>query len=994
MPLVKQNIDARFGGGLDLKTDPFQVVIGKFLSLVNTVFTVGGELKKRFGFGSLAALPDATATTLTTLSGSLVALDTRLYNYNRFNNTWVNKGAFLPIRMSVGSISKPPFSIQASDSVVTSTGLMCGVYNQFGSDVWMYNVVDTSTGELLVGNTNLVNMTNVRVFLLGSQFVIAGRDNSNNLSYQALPLATLSLGIITVISNSYSGNSFDGQVSGGVLYLAWDNGSNKLELNTLSSGLVVGTPATVSTSTECDLLSVYVDPVGPVVWATYYTASTFLVHTTACNGSLTPILAPTLLITATMANPVEELTSSAQQVSGSSKVTAYAQILNDYTYSGSTRTDFIEYNTSTVGGSVGSTTVLVRSVGIASKAFIVAGKAYLAGVYGEALSFQPTYFLFGADGVCYSRWASASAVGGYLATQFLPSVSVNGSVAQLSYLLQDLVVSVTKTAPDVNANTNQYAQMGANLLTLQMGTPQVPAADAQGTLNIGSGFTWEYDGNIPVEQNFHLWPEDFDAVWSATGGFMDAKPGGTTNTDQYQYQIVYQWQNAQGNVEFSSPSVPLFVTTSGSGVIGSVTLNIPTLRVTAKLGSQTNNVNIYIYRWSVSQQEFHLVTSVNNPLGSSTTVDFVTYVDTLADASIEGNQLVYTTGGVLEDSPPPASTGFALWDSRLWSIDAEDPSQLFFTKSLIPNTPIEFSNLLTYEVPTDSEGFNDTLGTTALAPMDDKLIILRQKSLLYINGTGPDNLGNNSSYPASPYYITSPVGCSDPFSVVTFDKGIIFKSEKGFYFLDRGLGTHYIGADVELYNSLTCVSAVSIESTTQLRFTMSDGTILMYDYFYQQWGVFQGVAPISTTSFEEEHTLLDATGKVYQETPGLYADAASTPVQMSFTSAWVNLQNLQGYQRLYFFFLLGEYLSQFSLSIGIATDYDPTIKQTVLVTPDTSRSVFSARVFPIFQRSQSFQLTFTETNTVPGAGFTLSGLNLVIGRKKGYRNERSTGSFG
>ena len=45
----KKNININFAQGVDTKTDPKQVAIGKFLSMENSVFKVGQRLTKRNG---------------------------------------------------------------------------------------------------------------------------------------------------------------------------------------------------------------------------------------------------------------------------------------------------------------------------------------------------------------------------------------------------------------------------------------------------------------------------------------------------------------------------------------------------------------------------------------------------------------------------------------------------------------------------------------------------------------------------------------------------------------------------------------------------------------------------------------------------------------------------------------------------------------------------------------------------------------------------------
>ena len=51
---------------------------------------------------------------------------------------------------------------------------------------------------------------------------------------------------------------------------------------------------------------------------------------------------------------------------------------------------------------------------------------------------------------------------------------------------------------------------------------------------------------------------------------------------------------------------------------------------------------------------------INDP-----TIDYVTFTNTFADSAILGDVILYTTGGVVEDMPPPASIDSELFDTRL-----------------------------------------------------------------------------------------------------------------------------------------------------------------------------------------------------------------------------------------------------------------------------------------------------------------------------------------
>jgi hypothetical protein len=480
----------------------------------------------------------------------------------------------------------------------------------------------------------------------------------------------------------------------------------------------------------------------------------------------------------------------------------------------------------------------------------------------------------------------------------------------------------------------------------------------------------------------------------------------TTGANLQAGSYIVSFNTGAATITLSLPATAAAVTdTISTSSINSVTLNIPTLRLTYKLA---NPVKLEIFRWSTAQQEFFQVTSILLPLINNTAVDYVTYTDIQADNQILGNSLIYTTGGVIENIGAPSFNALTLFDNRLWGIDAEDTNRLWYSKQVIQTTPVDMSDLFTIYVSPTIASQGSTGRMKCIAPMDDKLIIFKPNALYYINGTGPDNLGNNSQY-SEPIFITSVVGSTNQQSIVFQPDGLMFQSDKGIWLLGRGMGVSYIGAPVEEFTKDALVqSAISVPGTTQVRFTLSSGITLMYDYFFQQWGTFTGVPAISSTLYQDLHTFVDSFGRVFQETPGLYLDG-TTPVTLSFTTSWINLAGLQGYQRAYQFWMLGQFISPHFLQVGIAYDYNPAIQQAPTITPDNFSPTYGTsspygqqspygfpgdveqwRIFFTNQRCQAFQLTvqeiFDPSLGVPaGEGIRMSGLNVVVDAKRGWR---------
>lgn len=1015
--LRKQNLSISFAQGVDTKTDPWQIEIGKFQSLNNTIFTKAGLLQKRNGYPELPSLIEA-ANYVTTFNGDLTAIGTRLQALASGYNTWVDRGAIEPVGLSTLPLIRNNLNQTQVDSAIAANGLICTVYSELNNTTttYKYAIADSVTGQNVIAPTVIPSANTThgwpRVFYLGIYFIIVyGSSTANHISYfaisSAVPNNTIGPTDVTTSFTNAGTLNFDGVVFNGTLYLAWNGAaSSGVKMATLTSQLVLSSSVTRDGSHLATLMTVTTDAVNSIIWVGYYDSATMNAYGLAVDPQLNSVLAATLLFTG---NAIVNLASAAQ----SGTFTLFSERTIAYSYDSGIPTNLIAKNMVTQAGSVGGASGVVRSAGLASKGFLVNGVIYFLSVYQSP--YQSTYFLINgstsiqAAPMVIAKLAHQNA-GGYITVGALPSVTVTGETAHVGYLIKDLIEAANKNT-NVPAGTQIngiYTQSGLNLANFTFGAGVI-SAEIGSNLNLTGGFLWAYDGYTPVEQNFYLYPDSVEATGTATtGGFLAAQI--------YFYQVTYEWSDNQGNVFRSAPSIPVTKDLTGAGTATStVTLQGPNLRLTYKTA---NPVKIVIYRWSTAQPVYYQVTSLTAPILNSTTADSWTFTDTLSDATILGNNLLYTTGGVLEDIGPPSFSSVFLFDDRLWGITSEDPNLLWFSKQVIEATPVEMSDLLTMYIAPSLGAQGPSGDLTCGFPMDDKAVLFKKASIAYFNGTGPDNTGANSQY-SPPILVTSTLGCSNQKSIVFMPNGLMFEfqSEAGnqIWLLGRDLSTNYIGAPVESYTeNATVESAVNIPGTNQVRFTMSTGITLMYDYYYGRWGTFTGIPAVSSTLYQGLHTFINQAGQVFQESPGTYLDG-SNPVLISFTTGWLNLAGLQGYLRAYYFFLLGKYLTPHKLMCQIAYDYNPAPSQGTLISPTNFSPAYGSpesngqetvygqgtpyggqgnvenwRVFLDRQRCSAFQITIQEVYDpalgVPaGEGLTLSGINLVYAGKSGWR---------
>lgn len=553
--------------------------------------------------------------------------------------------------------------------------------------------------------------------------------------------------------------------------------------------------------------------------------------------------------------------------------------------------------------------------------------------------------------------------------------------------------------------------------------------------------TQVYDNNVVATNEYAQNP----AIGGVAQGYVGQVVGGVQGAAVVEYSAVYEWLDGEGQLHQSAPSVPAVVyiptyvnTTGGAAVqpnaVFSVSVQPLCLTQKATFKGAASDVDIAIYRTQSDQNLFYRVTSptsllVNTPdqpTSSLSFVDFAPDSPTTSTAPVTGiasNQALYTNGDVLENDGPPAASGLCNHQDRLWLIDAEDPLLLWPSFSFSPGLGVAFSQEQTQRLPA---GVGQISGgnINAIASMDGNLIVLQENLLWFISGTGLD--ATNSGQPFSaPQLVASStnVGCRDPGSVTLIPAGLVFKSNSGFYLLERGLSLKYIGAPVQAFNADVVTDAQAVSENTQVRFLSATGTTLVYDSLYDTWGTFtnhQGLASARLAGTETYVYINPSTSKILQETYGVYGDdGIGYPLWMQ--TAWLKFDGVQGFQRLWKILFKGNFPGTMAYQVSIAYNYNPTIIDTFTLNVGagananvwggsatwgadsawgygpltTLPNLLQFRVFNSKQLCESMQVTFQsltpfDTTQTPG----LDAIDLEIGIRKGAKRLGPTASIG
>jgi hypothetical protein len=1009
MPLEPQTISVNFGQGIDTKTDSKAVVVGDLIRLENGTFTKAKRVAKRNGYTSLS-LSIVGGGTLSSpkllkafQSETVVADSGRLYSYAPDLAGWVDKGKYLPVGVTSQAVSKGAYLQQFQTGCQLGNIALYSYCAGTAGKTATVTVTDLQSGTVLLSDYSLAsdpasgNYAFPKAVLLGSTAMAVVYLNAANHLVMRILTASVSgvtFGSEVTIDNNIALNNvsisstsiqFDVQNTPTGCVIAYSQAATNLGtptnivIKTLNTAGSAVNTATLSAVGRALPLSVSYDTSSSktwVYWADNATPTAEPVYYAVYDSVLASVLAKTTITTgkSDVTQIVSYSTSStAQKVYIGFSDTTF--IANPVIYSGAV--------TST--GTVTAPTLLLTNVTIFSKVITYGSGHYLV-IYGQDGLFYTGFVIDLADSIAIAKISPLQfgySFYGYTSTAF--TYGSTKVVIPASLIFQSQTVVDTEDG-------FVFPVTGTSAVTLDFAaTEAYQAIQANGSLLLNGGVLSQYDGKSVTEQGFNQSPVIAGAdTIATTGGHM---PDGT-----YRYLIVYQWYDASGNLHQSAPSSVYTVDLIGGTSTQKVTLYYNTLSLTQRT-TGSSKVQVAIYRTMASGTEYFQITSPLTPVTNDPTVAVSSFVDTYADVSLETGEPVYTAGGIISNDSPPAALVMGVRQNRVYIVPSEAPNTVWYSKTINSanfNTNgdgLSFSGAFYFQ--TDSV----TGAVTGLAEMDEKLILFKDADVLVVTGDGPNNAGGGSSLsPPQPNPSTS--GCSTQKSVALTPNGIIRKTAKGFYLLDRSLSDSYIGAKVEAYNSQDVTAVTLTSDINQIRWLTSSGYALVYDYFFNQWSTFTNHTGYSSDVVSGVYTYATTGGKVYQENTTTFLDNA-TAYALKAQVAWIKLSSLQGFQRVRRLAILGDYANGSSAShqvqASFAYDYGTTFTTPVPYTLGASSGagVMQYRERLPIQKCESVTMLIEEVTTgASGESVSFTDLALEVGMKRGINKMASSRTVG
>lgn len=638
----------------------------------------------------------------------------------------------------------------------------------------------------------------------------------------------------------------------------------------------------------------------------------------------------------------------------------------------------------------GTSVVSVRSASMVSKPWFSNNKWYCTIAYESTAGLQNTMWSVLFSDLFTLSFPSSLIAGRHLSTVcggHSTSTHVLGQVGRVD--ANNHVVGCARRTAVSNVGGTYLFTSKAGFLKMREGvngfsTP-FEYADA---LQIAGGSHAIHAGmsqSAPMpEANPQLYPE------AAT--LAQAAAGSLTLLGTYGYICVYRWRDpATGRMVQSEPSTPASFTLTGANATINVTWK--TIGVTAlRNAGVTGAIKVAIFRTAANGSLYTLLSERDN----DTSVDTVLYADTASDASIASAEPLYTSGGVLPNQPAPGTNALEAHNGRLWCISAEDPLEVWFSKSTSPGEAPGWNANLKIRIDGDGDAY-------ALASMDDKLIVFKKNAIYALYGDGPDVRGQGA-LPSISRIVTGGIGSTTPRLIARTPLGIVFIDNDTNIpcLLTRALEVQEIGrAAAASLAAVTCVDIVHAQSESRVYFVSSTTTWGVWDYLNNEWSTYTsterdtaGCAQIGSSGtalaqrlawlgpsggaggFNLEGTTItfDDNGAAYSGTLKVRVQAAGLRQEFRATDLLFTVANLAAG-------------SAASLTVKLYADRSSTAFQTVSLdvnaidAADGEAPVISVR--PSRQRFETLDIEIIDAST--SFGCTIAGITVMAAERTSAR---------
>lgn len=414
------------------------------------------------------------------------------------------------------------------------------------------------------------------------------------------------------------------------------------------------------------------------------------------------------------------------------------------------------------------------------------------------------------------------------------------------------------------------------------------------------------------------------------------------------------------------------------------------------------------------------------PLANNAFVDVVTYVDNTDDSELTalgygfytGNLAGAIAGAIQDPGPVPPSRFLLNHKQRLFGISGDDPKTIFFSRFFVAGEAPAFPPVFAVYLSDTDEA------ATALAPLQDKVLVFTANRIYYFYGEGPDDSGGGQGF-SEPTLFSEAVGCTEPRSVAVTPLGVVFQaSTDGIYLVGGDLSPVRISGPVEDYFRRASVHSVHVDTArgwvvwTVVETAPDSSTrpaLLVFSYWTQTWTRWlpdqdnaigtaggtlwlgkhvhaahcEALAPYGMIACEELNRYRDRTTNVFDVDS--YIERA-VDVHPRVQTPWLRLAGINGFQRVRRFALHGSVPFTIGLEneVEVLVEHDEEDDQatgqtftydlaTVPASPTMRLEGHLAR-----QKCSSVRFTIDLNDVGISAGTKLTALTLELGGLRGF----------
>jgi hypothetical protein len=510
------------------------------------------------------------------------------------------------------------------------------------------------------------------------------------------------------------------------------------------------------------------------------------------------------------------------------------------------------------------------------------------------------------------------------------------------------------------------------VLKVDMGDFSAQFDEFGSTSLVVGGLVLDTDGDTVSENGFMIAPEVFKIGDNGAGSLTAGTRG---------YKLVYEHYNSKGELVRSTPSASKSFTNTASKE------NIISFVASPFTYRGKNSSKVVVYRTIANGTVHHRLKAFELSAEYFPYEEIAT-VDDISDSAIESNEILYTEGGEIQNDSAPYARSVTVAKNRVFLADLDIPNEIGYSKLGQYEIGPSFSDF--YRIAIDSSQRDEKGTVKAVSALDDKIILFKESAIYYIVGSGPNNNGLDDDF-STPESLSFDVGCSDINSILLLPDGILFKSLKGFYFIDRGLSLSYIGNAVHEFNDSPVKSSLIVEKENEARFYLESGKTLVFHYLLQEWDTFTYSGDSAVNINGDVYFVKDK--NIYKNDNTFTFD--DTFYSMKVVTPWLKISSLQGFQRVYRSIVTGEYKSPHDLVIRAYFDYDDTYFEDHVISVDGSNTLpnysFDAHIGN--QKCSAIKFEIFDNPTSGGESMELNVLSVQYGAKKGVKKSNIAQRF-